>query len=135
MNKTLLSSNRQVNATNCIMILSFLMIFVSDFAHAGKYIGQLDSIITATKFDNKVYIQTKDFFYKEPGSCSTDKKYAFSFDGNTPLGKNMLTLITSALTTGSVVFLQGDDSCKTSASGAVETLTLLQLKAKPITSK
>lgn len=125
-----LSSKRQVNVLKRIMILSFLMVIVPDFAHAGKYIGQLDSIITATKFDNKVYIKTKGSFYKKSGSCSTDKIYAFSFDGNTPLGKNFLTLLASALTSGSIVFLQGDDRCEASVSGTVETLNLLQLKGK-----
>ena len=55
---------------------------------AGAYIGEIAIILTATKFDNKVYVQTKGDFYKSKKSCSKNKYYAFAFDGTTPIGKN-----------------------------------------------
>lgn len=106
------------------------MLILSTSASAGTYTGLIDSIITATHFDNKIYIKTHDPFFKTPKSCSVDKRYAFAFDGNTELGRNFLAMLTSALTTGSPVYLQGNDNCKISTSGTVEKLTTLQLRAK-----
>ena len=113
-----------------IALISVLIISSTNTIQAGTYTGGIESIITATHFDNKVYVQTKDAFYKTPKSCSKDKRYAFAFDGTTDLGRNFLALLTSALTTGTQVFLQGNDNCKISKSGTVEKLTTLQLKAK-----
>lgn len=113
-----------------IALISVLIISSIELSQAGNYTGRVDSIITATMFDNKVYVQTLDEFHKTPKSCSTNKRYAFAFDGTTAIGKNFLMLLTSALTSGNEVYLQGDDNCKISKAGTVENLTTLQLKAK-----
>ena len=113
-----------------LIVLISVLIMSINAPQAGTYTGEIAIILTATKFDNKVYVQTKGDFYKSQKSCSKNKYYAFAFDGTTPIGKNFLSLLTSALTTNTEVVLQGEDICNESSSSKVETLTSLQLKAK-----
>ena len=113
-----------------IALISVLIMSSINIAQAGAYTGEIEIILTAKKYDNKVYIKTKNNFNKPQKSCSKNKRYAFAFDGTTSIGKNFLLLLTSALTTNTEVILEGENICNESSSGTVETLTSLKLKAK-----
>lgn len=66
-----------------ILLISMLIMSSINAPQAGTYTGKIAIRLTATKFDNNVYVQTKGDFYKSQKSGSKNKYYAFAFDGTT----------------------------------------------------